>query len=655
MTARGVDTAGVALAALVVTMVVAAPVLRAPSERIFGKEIVGRHYDPFTVMEQFNRPIGGTALLQPLTDVPGAWLAKSVGAVASYNAVVLVSFPLGAVAAYLLARHLAIPRAAALVVAFAFAFSPFHLAHAAYHPHIAQVQWLPLYLLALWRCLDRATWRAAGFLAAAAAGITFSNFYGGLMAAVISPVAIGGYWFFKVRPQPGSLQRLMVTLGTLCLVAAAVGGYAFFLASIAAGDVAGVEFARRDLFKYSATWSSYLGPPAAHPLAGAPVPARGATFVDHPALLERQLSLGLGLMGLSVVAVVAWIRARHSSALLAGVPVLGVVAIIAFISSFAPTAVVGSITLPLPASVLYDYLPMFRSYARFGSIVQLMVALLAGIGVAWLWLLHSRRAQLTTIALIMLAAAEYAIWPPDLWRDVLPTSAHRWATRQPQSTRVLDCHPHTSESQSVQWLTGGRVILRSHAVADCREPGVIAMLAATGFTHLLVRRHSPEGQWFEGRTPPPGLRAAARFDDAQVFEVTARRSLIRTVQTHAFYPLEVDAAWTWRWMGAAASWTVVNSSERSLMASVDVETNAFHGPRRLTVVLNGVAVQEIVVEGQRAIRRLGPFALHPGDQTVMFRAATPPTVADDVIHNGDRRPLSIAFGDWHWSVDGERP
>ena len=39
----------------------------------------------------------------------------------------------------------------------AYAFSPFHLAQAAYHPHIAQTQWMPLYLLALWRCLDDAS------------------------------------------------------------------------------------------------------------------------------------------------------------------------------------------------------------------------------------------------------------------------------------------------------------------------------------------------------------------------------------------------------------------------------------------------------------------------------------------------------------------
>ena len=44
---------------------IAAPVLRAPSERVFGMEIVGRHHDPFTVMAQFARPIGFGVYSQP--------------------------------------------------------------------------------------------------------------------------------------------------------------------------------------------------------------------------------------------------------------------------------------------------------------------------------------------------------------------------------------------------------------------------------------------------------------------------------------------------------------------------------------------------------------------------------------------------------------
>src|ERR1019366_6324326 len=124
------------------------------------------------------------------TDIAGALLARISGVVAAYNWLILLSFPLSAAAAYLLARHLTLSPAGATLAAMAYAFSPFHFAQAAYHPHIAQTQWIPLYLLALWRCLDDASPAAVGFLAAATVCVTLSNFYGGLIAAVVTPVAV---------------------------------------------------------------------------------------------------------------------------------------------------------------------------------------------------------------------------------------------------------------------------------------------------------------------------------------------------------------------------------------------------------------------------------------------------------------------------------
>ena len=198
---RLAEAAAISVLATIVTAVIAAPVLRAPSERVFGMEIVGRHHDPFTVMQQFERPIAIGVYTQPVTDIAGALLARLSGAVAAYNWLVLLSFPLSAAAAYLLARHLTLSPAGATVAAMAYAFSPFHLAHAAYHPHIAQTQWVPLYLLALWRCLDKASPAAVGFLGAAAIAVTLSNFYAGMIMAVITPVALAAYWFCRANRQ----------------------------------------------------------------------------------------------------------------------------------------------------------------------------------------------------------------------------------------------------------------------------------------------------------------------------------------------------------------------------------------------------------------------------------------------------------------------
>ena len=138
MSGRLAEVLGVSAVATAITVVMAVSVLRAPSERVFGTAIVGRHHDPFTVMQQFERPIRIGMYSQPVTDITGALLSRAAGPVAAYNWLILLSFPFAAATAYLLARHLALSPAAATFAALAYAFSPFHLAHAAYHPHIAQ-------------------------------------------------------------------------------------------------------------------------------------------------------------------------------------------------------------------------------------------------------------------------------------------------------------------------------------------------------------------------------------------------------------------------------------------------------------------------------------------------------------------------------------
>jgi hypothetical protein len=151
------------------------------------------------------------------------------------------------------------------------------------------------------------------------------------------------------------------------------------------------------------------------------------------------------------------------------------------------------------------------------------------------------------------------------------------------------------------------------------------------------------------------VQVAARFPDSEVFAITARRPPVYTAQMRAFYSREYDETWTWRWMRPEASWTIVNGSDRPILAGVDVEMAAFHGARRLKLLLDGREVHTLAVEEQRRINRIGPLDLTPGEHELVFHPCDPPTAADDVIKNGDRRPLSFAVGTWSWTVMDERP
>src|SRR6185369_8047937 len=99
---------------------------------------------------------------------------------------------------------------------------------------------------------------------------------------------------------------------------------------------------------------------------------------------------------------------------IAAVPVLVGVAVIALVSSLSPERTILGVTFSRPSALLYPIVPMFRSYARFGVIVQLMAALLAGIGVSRLLSVGSGAARAASAVLVVLAIAEYAVWPPAL-------------------------------------------------------------------------------------------------------------------------------------------------------------------------------------------------------------------------------------------------
>jgi hypothetical protein len=654
MRRRAAEALAVAGLAAIVTAAIALPVLRQPSTRVFGMDIVGRHHDPFTMMEQFGAPVTVSLSTQPVTDLTGAALARLAGPVAAYNWLVLISFPLAAAAAYLLARHLTLSPAAATVAAIAYAFAPFHLAQAAYHPHIAQTQWIPLYLLALWRCLDDGTPATAGLLAAATLGVTLSNLYGGAIAAVMTPVAVAAHWLVTRGTRPHALRRVAVTIGTLAMVAAAGAAYVWYAAAPVVAHLGWFAFPRADLFRYSAKWWSYLVPPVEHPWLGAVSRRIWDAAGVREGMLEQQVSLGAGVVILGLVAIARWAARNREQEALARVPVLVAVAIAALLCSLSPERTIGAFTFVRPSALMYHLAPMFRSYARFGVVVQLMAALLAGIGIDVLLRSGTTRARIACALLVLLAAGEYAVSPFALSRDVLPTRAHRWVMQQPDRLRVLDCTPLTQESASVQWLTGSRVTLLDDAFGDCIEPNVSARLAGEGFTHLLVRPDSRTGRAFFDRPLPPGLRLAGRFRDGQIFAVTAPPPAIYMAAMTRFWPREHDGQRTWRWMGADAAWTVVNTSGGPIVAALDIELWSFQHSRRLNLIFDGRAMQTLAVDPVRRVYKAGPFTMAPGRHELVFQAAEPPAAAGDAI-SADPRPLSCSFGDWVWILRGEQP
>lgn len=614
---RGVaEVLAIAAVATGVTLVIGTPVLLSPTERLFGMPIVGRHYDPFAVMTQMTAPFTAALYLQPVTDVPAALASRLIGPVAAYNWIVLTSFPLSAAMAFMLARYLGLSRLAAAVAAIAYAFSPFHLAHAAYHAHVAQTQWLPLYLLALFRCLDRATPKAVALLAAATLAVTLSNFYGGMIAAVITPFAVAGHWWANSASR--TTRSLAIAIATLGATAMSAGVYAAFAAQRIAAQPAELAYQRSDLFRYGARWWSYLVPPVEHPLLGTTALRIWNAAGMREGLLEQQVALGFGIVILALIGASGW-WLRDRSRATTYVPMLIVVALVAFACSLSPEPAAG-LTIR-PAAWLYDVAPMFRSYARFGLVVQLAAVLLAGFGIDRLRRAGTTRAVVLCVALMVLALAEYLVPPSAMSRDVLPTMAHRWVIDHDKHARVLDCAPITMESESIGWLSRGRIALAGAAIANCADTDLPARLAANGFTHLIERP-----PFDNSRSPESGLALEAGFDDGRLYAVTARPPAIYTAAT-----------------GDHGMQVVVNTAGVSLPAMLRLQLSGMQGASDLEINLDGRCVQALRVQPGQQFYEIGPIQVSPGSHELVLHPV-------DATSNGNP---SFAVGASQWRVAGQ--
>ncbi|MGH9314247.1 MAG: hypothetical protein ACRD1S_13750 [Vicinamibacterales bacterium] len=632
-------TNAVLLAATLLTIGIAAPVLVAPGRRLFGAEIVGRHADPFVVIAQLDRPSAPGVYTQPLFDYPGAVLARVVGPVAACNLLVLSSFPLAALFAYLLARDLTRSNAAAVFAGMTYAFLPVHLAHAAYHPHVAQTQWLPLYLFALWRLQTRPGVRPGLMLFGAGALVALSSFYLAFVAALLTPVAVGGRALAfreegRGRWRPvAAAAAVVITLG-LCGIA-----YSRWAAAPLWSDPEAFGFPRQDLFRYSASPWALVVPGVDHPLLGSWARRFWVGRGAGPGLLEQQIGVGLGLLALAAVALVSWLRGQDRHAQPGSVVMLAALALAAFLCSLPP---------PFPSGALHAIAPMFRAYARFGVGVGLATAILAGIGFAHL--LDRRRS--VAFAALGLVAFELA---PSPWRsrDVLPTPAHRWIASQPPLVHLLDMTvTRAGLDPAFQRLLGHEVSFRSPAVTDLDEPNIAGKLATFGYTHVLASAPGERASAFRSRR---GLNAIRRFGDIDVLRVAAERPLVVVLEMGGFYDREYALGRSFRWMADRGVWWVANHGSAPRCASLIVEMDAFRSDRRLTLTLGPrqIGAANVSTGGPRRYQ-LGPFALAPGPNVLVFRPVGPPETPRAVSGSGDTRPLSVAVWDWAWMIGDDR-
>ena len=162
---------------------------------------------------------GGMPLLasiQPGALYPPSWLFALLSPRAAMNVMVITTYHLALIGAYLYARRIGIDRTGALISGLAFAFSGYLISHLGHTNRIAAAAWLPWILLAVENLSLTARWRwvtlGSFFIALQMlAGEPQMTCYTGLLTAA--------YWAFTLlfRKPPAGRWRFIITTTTMAL------------------------------------------------------------------------------------------------------------------------------------------------------------------------------------------------------------------------------------------------------------------------------------------------------------------------------------------------------------------------------------------------------------------------------------------------------
>lgn len=324
---------------------------------------------------------------------------RALGGSLAFNLLLLFSFPLAAVGAYVLARDTGASPAASVLAGVGFSYCTYRWDHIV-HLQSLWVGWLPVALVFLRRTLrnGRAS-DAWGLAAATLLQILTSGYYAWLLAAALGSVLL--FETFAGRP----LRRW--ALVAAALLAAFAGAAPEFLARRELVRRHGFTRSMAEAEHWSAAPRSYLdpGPYPLHP--------PGATLhrlFEHGDPLFPGLSIG-------ILALIGMYRARRER----DCAVLAALLAVGLLLSFGPFWTIAGLRVPAPA-LLLRLLPggeLLRTPSRFGVLALLALAALAALGFKHLAAGWPRRRRLGMLSLLI-GFTLYEAYPGDLQRLFRP-------------------------------------------------------------------------------------------------------------------------------------------------------------------------------------------------------------------------------------------
>ena len=584
---------------------------------------------------------------------PGILLSALVNETFAFNAMVLISFPLAAIATYHLVLWLTGSRTAGFVAGLIYSFCPYHLWKSWAWIPLSNIQWVPCYALALLN-LRKRRHRQDAALAGFWFGVAFlSSYIYGFVLAVFTLLygLFEAMYAYVTRGRLGVKKDMLLLGGVAGAVAAAlvlpVAGPLVARTAIIPSEDVPYEYiwAFSRLYNLVATPSDYIFPSDFSPLR--PL-FRG---IDPPrgeqGDFTHGLFIGYGVLAMMGFAIWGWWKELRKSTLKEfdrfAVLFFGVVFGAAMLLSITPPTLrlnmpgLGPVTIKGPGYFAYPLAPWFQEYAHFGVLVMLAAAVLAGFGVRYIlrrW--PNREWLLLGLLVLAVLGLDYSFHRPSSAAPIdtgYVPEVYRWLAEQPGDFIIAEYPFSRSDRVSPNYLfyitVHGKRLANGHgfsrrsnlllpAILDLTDRQAPRVLSYLGVKYVIVHSTWPGFEHWYTPLPTPSamtedFEVVRRFDTATVLRLRAEPASVIVVPGDGFAlaPDQTLRA-SWWWVSVRGKLSLVNGLDRPLDAVVHFTATASGGAKGLEVYLaDGRLVQRIPLEGKLNRVAVGPLHLPP--------------------------------------------
>ena len=463
-------------------------------------------------------------ILYPVSNFISRWLAVSTGNIFTYNIQVVFSFVASGITMFYLAFILTKNKIAALFAGIVYAFCPYHFARAWQHLLLAQIQWMPLYILTLIKLQERPGYKymLLNFIALFLV-VSFEFHYTYFMYLSAGLLFVYYPIFYRkidAQYRRSLLMALLVMMAGIAFVVSTSAGSAYKKAIIKKSVVqpSAWEVVRPfdNLFAQSARPLSYFLPAVTHPVFGNITESFIGTPFYGESITEHTLYLGWLPMILAFVAFRRWrkARARGQSPKNGDSPLVRenfyigffiLLAIVAWLFSQPPWWQIGPFKIYMPSFFMYKILPMIRAYCRFGILLMLAISVLAAFGLNFVMEKFKRNSAKIAVAagISILLLFEFWNWPPLRVIDVKTVpQVYHWLKKQPADIVIaeypLDANSPNEKYKFYQSVHEKRMINgttpgtganhAAQALVNLSEKSTTAQLRNWGVKYVIVHR-----------------------------------------------------------------------------------------------------------------------------------------------------------------------